>query len=217
VPAPEIEAAVAQAVARALEDPMALVASLGLPIRPADIHALAEGAAELARLAVQRDQDLLCGIVAQVRVLDSGVEVELAVPALAAQLRLPLDPDATSILTLRTELRLTRTGRAVRLVQGDGLAPSPTTNTALISLVVKAHRWWQILQTGEVDIKMLAARENVSASWITRVLRLAFLSPAVTDALLAGKLRAGVDAAKLTATNAVPACWAEQERLLMAG
>jgi hypothetical protein len=123
----------------------------------------------------------------------------------------------TSTLTLRTELRLTRTGRAIRLVQGDGLARSPVTNTALISLMVKAHRWWQILQAGEVDIKMLAAREKVSASWITRVLRLAFLSPAVTDALLAGKLRAGVDAAQLTATDAVPACWAEQKRMLLPG
>jgi site-specific DNA recombinase len=217
VPAPEIEAAVAQAVARALEDPLALAASLGLPIRPADIHALAGRAAELSRLALKRDRDLLGDIITQVRVLDSGVEVELTVPAFAAQLRLPARADADATLTLRTDLRLTRTGRAVRLVQGDGLAPSVPTNTALISLVVKAHRWWQILQAGEVDIKMLAAQEKVSASWITRVLRLAFLSPAVTDALLAGRLRAGVDAALLTATDAVPASWAEQQRMLLPG
>jgi DNA invertase Pin-like site-specific DNA recombinase len=218
VPATEIEAAVAQAVARALDDPLALAASLGLPIRPADIHGLAEGAAELSRLALKRDRDLLSDIIAQVRVLDSGIEVELAVPALAAQLGLAPDPDNTSAstLTLRTELRLTRTGRAVRFVQGDGLA-SPNTNTALISLVVKAHRWWDILQAGETDIKMLAAREKVSASWITRVLRLAFLSPAVTDALLAGRLRAGVDAAQLTATDAVPVSWAEQQRAMLPG
>jgi hypothetical protein len=217
VPATEIEAAAAQAVARTLDDPLALAASLGLPIRPANIHPLAERAAELSRLALKRDRDLLCDVIAQVRVLDSGIEVELTVLKLAAQLRLPADPDANSTLTLRTELRLTRTGRAVRLVQGDGLAPSPTTNTALISLVLKAHRWWQILQTGDIDIKMLAAREKVSASWITRVLRLAFLSPAVTDALLAGRLRAGVDGAQLTATGAVPACWVEQRRALPPG
>jgi hypothetical protein len=74
-----------------------------------------------------------------------------------------------------------------------------------------------VLQEGEIDIKRLAAREGIGASWITRVLRLAFLSPAVVDALLAGGLRAGVDAAALTATGAIDASWAEQRRALLPG
>jgi hypothetical protein len=83
--------------------------------------------------------------------------------------------------------------------------------------VLKARRWWELLQAGEIDIKTLAAREGVGASWITRVLRLAFLSPAVIDAVLAGRLRAGVDAAALTATGAVDASWAAQQQLILPG
>jgi DNA invertase Pin-like site-specific DNA recombinase len=217
VPALEIEAAVAQAVARALDDPLALAASTGLAIRPADIHPLTERATELSGQAAKRHPELLRALIAQVRVLDTAVEVDLAVPALAMRLGLEQDggADTPASLTLRADLRLTRTGRAVRLVQGDGLAATTGTDTSLITLVLKARRWWEVLQVGEVDIKTLAAREGVGASWITRVLRLAFLSPAVVDALLAGRLRAGVDAAALTATDAIDASWAEQKRALL--
>ena len=37
----------------------------------------------------------------------------------------------------------------------------------------------------------LAASEGVQPSYVTRVLRLAFLSPQVTQAILAGTVRAG--------------------------
>ena len=63
---------------------------------------------------------------------------------------------------------------------------------------------------------MLAEREGVSASWITRVVRLAFLSPQVVDAILAARVRAGVDAGALTATDGVAASWAAQAQALLA-
>lgn len=211
VPAPEIEAEVAEAVARAQDNPLALAASTGLAIRPGDIHSLAGRAAELSRHVAKRDGELH----AQVSVLDCGVEVDLAVPALAAQLQLADQADAPATLTLRADLRLTSTGRAVRLVQGGGFAVTMATDTSLIALVPKARRWWDVLQEAEVDIERLAAREGIGASWLTRVLRLAFLSPQVLEALLAGKLRAGVDAAVLTATGAIDASCAEQKRALL--
>jgi site-specific DNA recombinase len=47
------------------------------------------------------------------------------------------------------------------------------------------------------------------------VLRLAFLSPAVTDAILAGKVRSHVDVGALTATEAVSPSWAVQRDALL--
>lgn len=46
-------------------------------------------------------------------------------------------------------------------------------------------------------------------------MRLAFLSPAVTDAILKGRLRAEVNAMTLTATDAVPVCWKAQARAML--
>jgi len=55
----------------------------------------------------------------------------------------------------------------------------------------------------------------LTASYVTRVLRLAFLAPSVTQAILAGRLRAGVSAATLTATGGVDASWQAQEARLL--
>jgi site-specific DNA recombinase len=212
IPASEIEHAVTQVMVRALNDPLALAASMRLPITPADLHQLTSRATALSGMVAKGDRDLLREIVAQVRVLADTVEVDLAVPALAARLQLGHDPDAPATLTQRTDLRLTRTGRAVRLVQGDGLAAASRHDPALIALVIKARRWWDILQQGEISVGGLAAREGVSPSWISRVLRLAFLAPPVVEALLAGRLRVGVDGAVLTATNAIDMSWKVQQR-----
>lgn len=41
--------------------------------------------------------------------------------------------------------------------------------------------------------------------------------PAVTDALLAGRLRGGVEAAQLTGTDAASISWVEQQRTILPG
>ncbi len=50
---------------------------------------------------------------------------------------------------------------------------------------------------------------------MTRVLRLAFLSPAVTEAILAGTQRGGLDGTLLLATGAVDPGWDVQARGLL--
>ncbi len=85
----------------------------------------------------------------------------------------------------------------------------------MVRLLVKAGGWWAQLRDGEIDITKLAAQEKVSAAYVTRIVRLAFLSPALIEAILAGKVRAGVDAAALTATGAVSPLWEAQARVLL--
>ena len=97
----------------------------------------------------------------------------------------------------------------------DGAAPAASTDASLIALLIKARRWWSLLREGEIGVGELAARERISPSYLTRVLRLAFLSPAVVDAVLAGTLRAGVSAKTLTLDAIIPACWDEQRGALL--
>ena len=85
-----------------------------------------------------------------------------------------LAPDALSSFTMAAPVTVTRSGRAVRLVQDDGGRVQPTANTAIINLMIKARRWWKILREGELHIKQLAAAEGVQAAYITRVVRLRF-------------------------------------------
>jgi site-specific DNA recombinase len=62
---------------------------------------------------------------------------------------------------------------------------------------------------------MLCEREKVSDAWMSRVLRLAFLSPAITGAIFTGRQPAGLNGAALLAAGAVPVQWREQERMTM--
>jgi hypothetical protein len=105
----------------------------------------------------------------------------------------------------------------MRLVHASGSGVTATANGSLVRLILKARRWWSILKAGELDVSALAARENVQAGYVTRVLRLAFLAPAVVEAVLAGNIRTGVDGAALTATSAVPAVWAAQVAAVLPG
>jgi len=75
---------------------------------------------------------------------------------------------------------------------------------------VKARVWWSELAKGELNVSGLSKREGISDSYVSRALRLAFLSPEVVEAILAGKLRAEVDGLSLLQADAVPGDWDEQ-------
>jgi len=143
-------------------------------------------------------------------------QIAVSPSAVAEQLGM----DATSgtpEMRLVTSVRLTRTGRVVQLVQDNGCAATAApVDEKLLRLIARARSWWCTLLAGEMTIDKLAAQEGVTASWMTRVVRLAFLSPAVVEAILTGRTKAGVDAASLTATGGVPVGWRAQAKLYLA-
>ena len=138
-----------------------------------------------------------------------------ATGAIAQALQADHADDGPMAITLHADVRLTRSGTAMRLVQGNGAAAEATINPSLINLVVKAGRWWSVLREGQVDITTLATREGVKAPYMTRVLRLVFLSPAVIDAILAGRQSGGTTVTELTLGHGVPASWDQQKLALL--
>lgn len=103
----------------------------------------------------------------------------------------------------------------MRLVQGSGEVIGAAPDQSIIRLLVLARRWWSELRQGMTDITRLAERENVSATYLTRVVRLAFLSPEVTAAFLAGTQRAGVTGKTLTVKMPVAPDWRLQAATLL--
>jgi hypothetical protein len=154
-------------------------------------------------------------LVQRVRVLDSRIEIECDAAALAAACGVGQADATRATITLGSDVRLTRTGRAMRLVQGNGSAIAQPLDITLVGLIARARRWWIEMKSGQVNIKALALREGVTQSYMTRVVRLAFLAPAVVEAILVGKARAGIDGASLTATEAIAAAWNEQARSML--
>ncbi|KRA79717.1 hypothetical protein [Altererythrobacter sp. Root672] len=215
IPAAELEGSVAHCLASAVDDPLGLCAKAWLEVAPDNLALLSQKAEVLAASLRQRDRSALAELVRLVRVLDDRVELECATTVLAEALGARVAHGAPDTLTLVSPVSLRRTGRAVRLVQASGATLETQPAVSLVKLLVKARRWWTVLRAGEVDITRLAEAEGVTASYMTRVVRLAFLSPAMVEAILAGRTRAEVDGGLITASQAIAASWAEQAKTLL--
>ena len=210
IPARELEAAVAERVAQAFVDPFALAGDVGLAITPVAMARLDASAAETVASLRGRRRNVIDAIIHQVRICPDRVEITCHSSGLATALQLELAPVSASTFTFAADLSLKRAGRAMRLILANGSIPQIAANASLIQLLIKARRWWAELRKGEVEIKALASREGVTGSYITRVLRLAFLSPGLIEAILAGKQTAKLDIRALTLAEKIDASWAAQ-------
>jgi hypothetical protein len=142
--------------------------------------------------------------------------MDLNSSVLAELLHAEQPPGAPPSIRVVAAIRLTRTGRAVRLVQANGCAARQSTpNPTLVRLISKAREWWGVLSQGEVDIKTLAAAKGVTASYMTRVVRLAFTAPRIVDAIVEGSHPLALDGTSLTAPAALPFAWIEQCRIFL--
>jgi DNA invertase Pin-like site-specific DNA recombinase len=89
------------------------------------------------------------------------------------------------------------------------------TDEALVQAVARAHVWLELLSTGKHDsIEATAAAAGVHPKVIRNRIRLAFLSPAVTRAALAGEQSAGLSLADLN--GSIHLSWHKQSCLLAA-
>ena len=84
---------------------------------------------------------------------------------------------------------LQRGGRK-KILTPPGEAPwsaAPRVDTALVKAVVRAHRWRQLLESGEFSSSAeLAKAEKVNDSYLSRILRLTLIAPDIVEAILAG-------------------------------
>jgi hypothetical protein len=70
----------------------------------------------------------------------------------------------------------------------------------------------KLMQSGEASLTETAKAEGVSRTYLTRVARLAFLSPEITTAILDGRQPVHLTAARLSSLTDLPLAWTEQRR-----
>lgn len=112
---------------------------------------------------------------------------------------------------------LQRSGGRKRVVTSanvDVWAPAkPQVDNTLIKAVVRAHRWRNMLESNMfTTVRDLANTEKINESYLSRVLRLTLLSPAITEAILNGLQPDGLELAQLF--KSIPAEWDEQQVLI---
>ena len=61
-------------------------------------------------------------------------------------------------------------------------------DNAMVKLIARGHRWHRQLFDGtQASIADIAKSENINPSFVSRILRLAYLSPTLVEAILDGK------------------------------
>ena len=107
-----------------------------------------------------------------------------------------------------------RAGRKLVLVP-DGTttawaAPPRRIDSALVKAIARAFRWRKLLETGvHVTVGEIAAAEKLNPSYVSRVLRLTLLAPAIVEAILDGRQSAEMTLAVLM--EPFPVGWREQQ------
>ena len=85
----------------------------------------------------------------------------------------------------------------------------------LIRLLIRAHRFHAtLIGSPGVPFAALAKRVGVSRSYFTRVVRLSYVAPDITQAILDGRQPSHLTSDKLLAHSRLPLAWHEQRALL---
>jgi site-specific DNA recombinase len=122
--------------------------------------------------------------------------------------------DETEILSV--PIRLRRAGRELRMVI-DGTDPfaAAKPDARLIKLLLRARQFnAKLAQSEGVPFAALAQREGVSRSYFTRLVRLSFLAPNITQAILEGRQPRDLTTEKLLAHSRLPLAWHDQRAML---
>jgi hypothetical protein len=116
-------------------------------------------------------------------------------------------------LVVRIPMRFQRRGGRKRIVAPDGseLAPStkPQPDGTLVKALARAWRWQRMLDEGVyASVSEIGDAENISKSYVSRILRLALLAPDIVEAILAGNADQSLMLERLE--RPVPVSWQEQ-------
>jgi hypothetical protein len=120
-------------------------------------------------------------------------------------------------LVVRIPMRFQRRGGRKRIVAPDGsnLAPTskPQPDGTLVKALARAWRWQRMLDKGlYTSVSEIGDAENISKSYVSRILRLALLAPDIIEAILTGSSDHCMMLEQLE--RPLPASWAEQQRRL---
>lgn len=227
IPAGDIEGIVTRRLEAFLSNTSELLGVLETHASEAlDQRGLADAAASLARdwpgLERSRRRGLLLAFVPRIEVHPERVDIHVVPARLAKVLRsgsvaLPSAskaPGEETYPVLSVPARLRRTGMEMKMiVEGAGGKPRP--DTGLVRLIAKAHAVKEGLAScGGMELRELARRHGVGASYITRLFRLTLLAPDIIRAILEGRQPPGLSGVRLMQDTRFPLDWREQRRVL---
>jgi hypothetical protein len=104
--------------------------------------------------------------------------------------------DGTTLI-VRIPMRFQRRGGRKRIVAPDGSqivpASKPQPDGTLVKALARAWRWQSMLDDGVyATVSEIGDTENISKSYVSRILRLALLTPEIVERILDGRSAPGL-------------------------
>ncbi|MCW3474913.1 recombinase family protein [Limobrevibacterium gyesilva] len=226
IPAAEIERVVADRVQAFLADGAAVFDAVRTIVTgTSDQKRLVEQAATIAQgwatLPPPRRRSFLRTPITRVEVTEDAVHVHLlparVVVAIEGQSDATLLPPALhqDPIVLAVPVRLHRIGQGTRLIMNTARAAAAQPNAGLTRLLVQAHQMQRrLLQGKHRSIAEFANQEQMTGSYISRLVRLAWLAPDITQAILSAQHPPALTAIKLMQSGPLPLDWQEQRAVL---
>jgi len=228
VPAGDIEELVSERLQALFYDKAQLHAALepevpdarDLEVLIARARALGDDWRTLDRVHKRR---ILGNLVARIVVRRETLEISVRTGRLTGILRCKEDwqklddraRDDEPIMVLTIPARLRRAGLETRLlVEGAGGGSWGEPDRSLVRLLALAYRYNEMFTRGGRSISEMATEAGVARSYFTRVLRLSFLSPEITRAILSGRHPRELTAVKLAGDSRIAVAWEEQRTAL---
>jgi hypothetical protein len=217
--AEEVEKAVLRILQRFLNSPAEIVAALAIgEPSPGSMKTVVGQAKTLSDDLNDRREahHIVFAVIAKVIIDRDQLELRLRRQRLAGLLGSETRSE-NPIHVITSPCKLARRGQDLKFILPlleDSNAFSRQ-DPALIQAVAKAHLWWDWIKSGEVkSLTEIARLECIDKPKVTRLLRLAFLSPRLVRRIRDGEQPVGVTVKTLTREHDLPRLWQEQEALV---
>ncbi len=116
-------------------------------------------------------------------------------------------------ITVNVPFRIVKRGGRKEIILPSNAPPPRKVDQTLIKALARAFRWKRMLESGEfATLTEIARKEGITLTFISRLLRLTLLSPAIVDDILNGTQPATMQLGQLITD--IPTSWQKQRELL---
>ena len=153
------------------------------------------------------DREIVTNLIERIEVDEKKIRVNLKTPCLVSEL-----DTSDQHMSRHIDIDRLQTLKGTLVHIGESAKRGDEPDTALIYAVASAHRWTRLLMKGKhTSIESLADFINMHPKVIRKGIRLAFVAPEITKAIVLGQQPSTL---RLTSLHeaAAPLSWAEQRR-----
>lgn len=203
IPAQELEDAIIQAITNYLSD----IPNLLAEISDHTNHTSLLHRIKLFRTKIEEGhQETIRSLITKIIIEDEVLNIELNLQQLCNAQEIPIPSK-----TLRVPIKLQRSGLAMRLIVPSTTTAAGKPDPKLIRLITRSHDWAMRFISGRhKTIREIAQAEEVTASYVTRLIQIGFMAPDLMQIIVRGQQPPHLTAHALLTAGGLPLSWEEQ-------